>query len=152
MKRLLAIVCLFFLIIMTYAQENEESNKEESKNELSVFLGGTTNSEASAFTLGMEYQYRLSKVIGLGAFVDIAFGEIKSALAGPAVFLHTWNLEFTIAPAAEFNDKEIIAALRLGTGYRFKIRKFVVMPALFFDTERNKRPSWVYGLNFGYEL
>ncbi len=153
MKRLFLVGFLsLFLVGLTNAQENADSDKEESKNEFSVFIGGTSNSDATAFTLGIDYKHNFTKVVGVGGFVDYAMGDIQSVLVGPALYLHAWHFEFTVAPAAEFSDTEIVPALRLGTAYKFEIDRFSVSPSLFFDTERVEAPSWVYGLSFGYEL
>jgi len=152
MKRFFIVGFLVFLIGVTYAQEKVDNDKEESKNELSIFLGATSNSDATAFTLGVDYQHRFTKVVGLGGLVDYAMGDIQSVLIAPALYLHAWHFEFTVAPAAEFSDGDIVAVLRLGAAYEFEIKRFSISPSLFFDTERNESPAWVYGLSFGFEL
>lgn len=152
MLRFLIVVLLIFLSLVTYAQEKDRNDKEESKNELSIFLGATSNSDSTAFTLGVDYQHRFSKVFGFGGLVDYAMGDIQSVLVAPALYLHAWKFEFTIAPAAEFSNSDIVAVLRLGAAYEFEIKRLSISPSLFFDTERDESPSWVYGLSFGFEL
>lgn len=152
MKKFFIIGFLTILSSITYAQEKTDSDKEESKNEISIFVGGTSNSDATAFTLGVDYQHRFSKVFGFGGLVDYAMGDIQSVLVAPAVYLHAWKFEFTVAPAAEFSESDIKAVLRLGAAYEIELKKFLISPSVFFDTERNESPSWVYGLSFGFDL
>ena len=93
MKRFFIVGLLVFFIGVAHAQEKADSDKKESKNELSVFLGGTSNSDATAFTLGVDYQHRFTKVVGFGCLVDYAMGDIQSVLVAPALYLHAWHFE-----------------------------------------------------------
>lgn len=152
MKKSLIIVFLLFFSLTIYAQEKNIENKEEKKNDLSLFLGNTSNADASAFTIGADYQYRVNRILGVGAFIDYASGKIHSTLIGPAIFVHVWNFEFTIAPSVEFSDNDVAATYRLGVQYDFEMSKFSVSPALYFDSERKEKPAWVYGVSFGFKF
>ena len=134
---------------VSFAQEAEE----ESKNEVSIFLGATSNEDATVFTLGFDYQYRINRIVGVGALIDYAMRDIQSLLIAPAVYLHAGHFEVTVAPAAEFSEEGVAAVLRVGAGYEFKLASGVsISPSLFFDTERHLKASLVYGLSFGFEL
>ena len=146
---ILLLVGLSPLVIMAQVEKKESDDK---KNQISLFLGATSNIDATAFTIGLDYQYRINRLFGVGALVDHAMGDIQSTLLAPALYLHVWHLEFTVAPAAEFSKDETTAVLRVGVEYGFEISRFSVSPALFFDTERNEEPSLVYGVSFGIEL
>ena len=145
-----ALWLIAFLPENIWGQEEKESPK--GKSDISLFLGGTSNSDATAFTIGLDYQYRLSRVFGVGAILDHAAGEISSTLVAPALFLHVKQLSFTVAPAAEFSDDGTAFVFRVGAEYEFEISKFTIFPAIFYDTERGGEPALVYGLSFGYEL
>jgi hypothetical protein len=93
--------------LVSYAQEAEE----ESKNAVSIFLGGTSNEDATAFTLGVDYQYRINRIVGVGALIDYAMGDIQSLLIAPAVYLHAGHFEVTVAPAAEFSEEDVSPVL-----------------------------------------
>ncbi len=92
--------CLVALALVAasdlYAQSvrpAEGSGEEESRlNDVSLFLGATTETgeeSATAFTVGADYQRRLSDLWGLGLLVDFAFGDAsRSSLIGAPVFLH----------------------------------------------------------------
>jgi hypothetical protein len=138
--------------LVSYAQE-AAAEEEESKNAISVFLGGTSNKDATAYTMGVDYQYRINRIVGVGALIDYAMGDIQSLLIAPAVYLHAGHFEVTVAPAAEFSGGDVSPVLRVGAGYEIKIASGVsISPSLFFDTERNLEESLVYGLSFGFDL
>ena len=79
---------------------------DDARNEIAIFLGLTTNKDATAATFGVDYQYRLSPPVGLGLVLDHAAGDIKSTLLAPALFLHLLSWEVTLAPGVEFVDSE----------------------------------------------
>ena len=143
---------LLFVLLPRNIWGQEEKEAPESKSDISLFLGASSNSEATAFTIGVDYQYRISRVFGVGAILDYAAGDIKSTLVAPALFLHVKDLSFTVAPGAEFSDDETTMALRLGAQYEFELSRFSISPGIFYDTERGGEHTWVYGLSFGFEL
>lgn len=143
---------LLIVLLPGILSGQEEKEEKERKNEVSLFLGATSNTDATAFTIGLDYQYRISRVFGVGAILDHAAGEINSTLVAPALFLHVKQLSFTIAPAAEFSDDGTAFVIRVGAEYEFEISRFSISPAIFFDTERSGKPSLVYGVGFGFEF
>ena len=144
---------LIFLNGVIFAQEQETNRKEDKKNDLALFLGGTSNSKASAVTLGLDYQFRISNLVGVGAVLDYATGDLKSLLIAPAVFFHVSEIEIVLAPGVEFSNEEISAIFRVGLSYEFKIsKKITISPSLIFDTERNLEEPIVYGVAFGFGL
>ena len=137
------------------AETDAVEEESESRHSLSVFVGGTSTEHISAFTLGLDYQYRVTPVIGVGALFDHAFGEIKSTIIGAALFLHFKQWEGTIAPAAEFHgdsEEEAALAFRFGLGYEIELGSWKLVPSLLFHTERGGEPALVYGVAFGVDL
>jgi hypothetical protein len=130
-----------------------EKNKSDTRSELAVFLGGTTNKDGNAVTFGADYQYRLTSVTGIGVLVDHAAGVMKSTVFGAALWLHLKQWQLTLAPGIEFADIETKAVFRVGLEYEFELPpNFSISPAVNLDTERRGEPSVVYGLSFGMEL
>jgi len=150
-----ALFTLMFLLLpfALFSQDGGSKEEEDKKNGLAVFLGATSNRDATVFAIGLDYQYRINKIIGVGAVGDYASGSIESLLLGPALFLHAWHFEFTIAPTVEFSGGDVAWPVRVGVGYEFELPKSVtISPAVFFDTERNDESALVYGLAFGFEF
>jgi hypothetical protein len=125
---------------------------DDARNEIALFLGLTTNKDATAATFGVDYQYRLSPPVGLGLVVNHAAGDIKSTLLAPALFLHLLSWELTLAPAVEFSDSETSFVFRAGLEYEIKLPYFSISPTINLDSERAGELSLVYGLSFGMEF
>ena len=148
-KKILVFTALLCIPLTILSQE-ENGEEEENKNDIVVFIGGTSNHESTAFTLGIGYQYRISRLIGVGGFLDHAFGDINSTIVAPAILLNVKDFAFLVGPGIEISDDHVIAVLRLGVEYSLELSGFFLKPGLFFDTERNEGASLVYGLSFGY--
>ena len=131
---------------------NYPVEEEESRNEIALFLGLTTNKDATAATFGIDYQYKLSPLAGLGLVIDHAAGDIKSTIVAPGLFLHLLSWEFTLAPGVEFVDDETKFVFRTGVEYEIKLPYFSISPAINVDFERNDEIALVYGLSFGIEF
>ena len=125
---------------------------DDARNEIAIFLGLTTNKDATAATFGVDYQYRLSGPVGLGLVLDHAAGDIKSTLLAPGLFLHFLSWELTLAPGVEFSDSETSFVFRAGIEYEIKLPYFSISPAINLDTVRDDELSLVYGLSFGMEF
>ena len=136
MKTISISLLILLLPLFAFAQESEGKDEKEKKNSIAIFFGGTTNSESSAFTIGADYQYRISHLFGIGALIDHAVGDIQSTILGPAFFLHLRNFEFTVAPVIEYSDDEWSPVLRVGVGYEIELPVLAIVPEVFFDTER----------------
>jgi hypothetical protein len=145
---------LLFLALPFALFSQDKSSKEEyeKKNQISVFLGATSNSNATVFTIGLDYQYRINKIIGVGVMVaDYATGSLGSLLIGPSVYLHASHFEFTLVPAVEFSEGDATFVFRFGAAYEIELPKGVIIsPVVYFDTERNEESALVYGLSFGF--
>ena len=150
---IIATALLLFVLFPVNIWGQEEKEAPESKSDISLFLGASSHTDKTAFTIGVDYQYRISTVFGVGALVDYIGGGIGSTLVAPALFLHVKKLSFTVAPGAEFSDDETTMVLRVGANYEFELPGgFSISPAIFYDTERGGEPTLVYGLSFGLEL
>ena len=83
---ILATALLLFVLLPGNIWGQEKKEAPESKSDISLFLGATSGSEDTAFTIGVDYQYRISNVFGVGALLDFAGGDFKSTLVAPALF------------------------------------------------------------------
>ncbi len=150
---LISIISLSNLESFTNTPANYSGEGEEdARNEIAIFLGLTTNKDATAGTFGVDYQYRLSPPVGLGLVLDHAAGDIKSTIVAPGLFLHLLNWEATLAPGVEFVDSETKFVFRVGIEYEFKLPYFSISPAINLDFERGDEIALVYGLSFGMEF
>jgi hypothetical protein len=161
---------------VSVAQEHdaEGAAAEEAfhKNHLSLFTGGTTESSdgetSTAFSLGLDYERRLSELIGLGLGGELVFGgEEREALAGLLLNLHpAGGLVLAAGPGLEFAKErqdgggveaqqeepgtETRAGFRVGLLYEFEVgHRYSIAPAVYTDLIEGKQPTFVWGLAFG---
>ena len=84
----------------TYQESGDEGevSEGEHKNHLAVFLGVTVEEDENAFSLGVDYERRVSRRFGIGALVDYASGDVRAFVVGLPVFIHaTDRLRFIVA-------------------------------------------------------
>lgn len=157
-----------------FAQEHDEAAHEQAepgashefhRNHAALFLGGATRLDpaVSGFTIGADYERRLSRLWGIGVLVDVALGEVKrETVVGVPVFLHAWRgLVLWVAPglerlgareeseATEEEESETDFLVRFGLGYELELKeRFSISPQFNADISGG---HWtlVYGLAFG---
>ena len=139
------------------------------KNHLAVFLGGTTNFDhhSSDFSVGLDYEYRLNKWLGLGLMGEAVFAESEELIAGIPLFFHpAKGLKVVIAPMGVITEehidshedphssetpqephKEVHLGVRLGVAYDFHLGVLSVGPAINYDISNTS--ALVYGINIG---
>jgi hypothetical protein len=161
---------------VSVAQEHgaEGTGVEEAfhKNHLSLFTGGTTESSdgetSTSFSLGLDYERRLSRLVGLAGGGELVFGgDEREALVGLYFLLHvTEGLVLAAGPGLEFakeghaggdveaqqeeSGTETRAGLRVGILYEFELgHRYSIAPSAYIDFLEDKQPTFVWGLAFG---
>jgi hypothetical protein len=144
----------------------EHTEHEFHRHHVSVFVGVTDGEVESAvvgaeseggavedeqaFTLGLDYEYRLNRRWGVGALIDYAGKDFRSWVAGIPLVLHPrdgWKL--LVAPGIEDRETEDSEFLvRAGVLYDFEVGRFTVTPALQVDFVDDDE-ILVYGVNLG---
>ncbi len=162
------------------AEHGEKGTHDENAyepNEISGFVGLTDEKgHDPEFTLGLDYERRLSLHWGVGGLIDYAGGDLRNTLFAVPVFWHpTRDWKIIAAPGIEFHsgrgstahgeggtgksegsqgeadEDETYFLFRLGTTYHFHLTEnWDVAPALFIDFVNGER-VWVYGLGFSRE-
>lgn len=153
-QALLAAALMHGIAVSVLASESEgaEAGVHE-RHEVGVFLGAAIRDEdetESGFALGVEYQYRLARLIGVGALVEVATGELRDVLLIAPLSLHPWRgLRLVVAPGVEIPDEGSAEfALRFGAGYKFPIgERFTILPEFNADLI-DGTPTYVFGATF----
>ena len=151
----------------------EGAEHEFHKNHVSVMLGGTTEASegerSTAFSVGLDYERRFSRVIGLSIGAEAVFDPTeREALAGLSLDVHaTRGLVLQVGPgveiAKELGGEEVgaesegegssthaAAALRVGGLYQFRAgSKVTIAPAFYVDMVDGRKPVYVWGLSTG---
>ncbi|MBI2682384.1 MAG: hypothetical protein HYX26_04070 [Acidobacteriales bacterium] len=120
----------------------------EKHNDVAVFVGGTSSEERQRFTLGIDYERRLHKYLGVVGLIDVAFGNGTSAVAGAGLGIHpAGELRILLAPAAEITDHETVFVFRTGASYAIHIKNDLALaPTINFDVNR-EHTAVVYGFS-----
>jgi hypothetical protein len=130
----------------------EPATHESKPHHLSAVIGGTIVAEAdeTAFTLGLDYEYRLNRTLGLGFVAEHAFGAIDSTTLLAVADLHiTEGLAIQTGPGVEFVDDETFFVTRLGLVYEFELGEaFTLSPQLHYDFSSGE-DGIVFGIAIG---
>jgi hypothetical protein len=134
------------------AAAEEPAAQEARPHHLSVVLAGTRVPEAeeTGFTIGLDYEYRVSELIGLGFVVEHAFGEIDSTTLLAVADIHLIKgLAIQAGPGVEFVDDESVFVFRLGLLYEFELGEaFTLSPQLHYDISAGE-DAIVFGVAIG---
>jgi hypothetical protein len=141
--------------------EGEESDKQ---NVLSLILGGTSDRDESAFTIGLDFEHRIHPFLGIGAVVEYVTDDIDSLTLIGALDFHPWRgLAIQTGPGVEFigeeeeeggrttstNRREFV--YRVGLLYEFEIGKLLVIPQVHYDYSTGN-DAVVYATAFGFKF
>ena len=95
---------------------------ETSPHHLSALVGTTYTKECgNAFTLGIDYEYRLNDFLGVGFVAEYAFEDLDAYTYLLVADLHiTNNFIAQIGPGVEFHGSHKMEVARLGFLYEFE--------------------------------
>lgn len=119
---------------------------------LSVFVGGThiDEEDETAVTIGVDYEYRVSDLLGLGFVVEQALGEIDSTTVLAVADIHLIHgLAVQVGPGIEFVDDTEFAIARLGMLYEVELGDhFTISPQFHYDLSEAE-DAIVFGVAVG---
>lgn len=120
------------------------------KNHVAIFLGNTTDYHGeNAFTVGAEYEYRLSRRWGAVGLVDYAGDKIDVlVLAAGAMFHGIGGLRLQAAPGLDIHNGKSEFVVRFGALYDFHLGQWVLSPSVYVDVLELKQ-NLIYGFGFG---
>lgn len=121
--------------ISVWADEHGQGEALQHEHHLAIFLGNTHEHGRDEFTVGADYERRLTNSWGIGGLVDYAGGEFDTLVIGLPVFFHPqerWR--FLIAPGVERHSGESEFLVRVGASFEFEVNRWSVSPTLSIDT------------------
>jgi len=149
-----AMIAYCGLLSAEHAEVTDSSGHFASPNHLSLFLGNTHlqvpgESDEDAFTLGIDYEYRVSKRIGVGGVAEYAFGGLDATTLLAAVDVHLYKgAVMQLGLGVEFVDDQTNELGRVGILYEFEFSEITVSPQFHFDVT-SAEDSLVFGLAVG---
>ena len=150
------LVAVIGLVLIFSSSANAQWDVEYDEGEphhFSIVTVGTHIVEGgeddTAFTIGGDYEYRVSRLLGLGVVVEHAFGEIDATTLLAVADIHVWRgFAFQVGPGVEFADSESHAVGRIGALYEFKLEgDYTIAPQVHYDI--SKEDALVFGFAFG---
>lgn len=129
----------------------EGLDHREHPHHLSLLVGETfeTTADEEAVSIGVDYEYRTSEFLGLGAVYEEAFGELDSTTLIAVADLHFGeHFALQIGPGVEFIDSEEEVLVRTGCLYEFEFGRWTLSPQLHYDFTSGE-DSIVAGVAFG---
>lgn len=164
-------VLVLFLAPQVMGQEEEHAEAHHLHlNHLGLVFAGTTSLEkgrGTHFTIGADYERRLSEVWGVGLIGELIFTDKTEYLFAAGVYFHaTEKLWFRAALGFEVayhhheegsedvhaeethTKKETELLLRIGMGYGFEVEGIIITPTIDLDLFRGHK-SLVWGLSIG---
>jgi hypothetical protein len=113
--------------------------------------GSSSTKDDPSFTLGFDYERRLTKLLGFGGMLDWVVEGRREFLIGPIGFLHPFmGAKLFAAPLAErveeTGDWEFVT--RVGVGWDFAVGKWNIAPNASYDMGE-EHDLWVLGVAIG---
>lgn len=143
---LLLCVGLWFPMISSGSEEGQGH-----RHHVAVFIGATHAEGTDEPTVGVDYEYRLTPKIGVGALVDRAGGDLDATIVAGALFFHPYERLLLLAAAGNENtDHGDEFIVRVGIGYEFELNGgWTLTPQLNFDFVEDEETKEVYGIGIG---
>lgn len=138
-------------------EHGEHGGHEFHKNHIAVFLGATEAEEHHGekgnpdFTIGIDYERRLSKLFGIGGMIDWVAEGNREYLIGVPVFLHVGKGgKFQLVPAYHQVrvGEEHGFVFRTAFAWDFYINKISLAPYIAYDFVEGQDFT-VFGLDIG---
>jgi hypothetical protein len=128
-------LCSLFWSVAGQATGDESSEQgQDSKNEIAVFLGITHEGRRdNAGALGLEYERRINKTLGIGALAEFTAGDSDFWVYAIPLSLHFDRWKLVVAPGLENCDGHTEWLVRLGAGYEFEAGGTKITPGLNVD-------------------
>jgi len=138
------------------------------KHHVALFNGATTNlsHETTAYTIGLDYEYRFSKIVGLTILGEYIAATSEEIIAGAGLLFHPYKgLKLVTAPMLMFAEshnithnysemeeqkKEASFAFRFSTAYDFYVGKLSIGPVINFDLGETNSISYGVAVGMGF--
>jgi hypothetical protein len=153
-KKLLLVAAVALIITVlslntaVFAAESKEANEE---NEVGLFLGGSHHNHENGFSIGLDYEHRISELFGVGGLVEYTTEDFDSWVVAAPVFIHPYmGLRLLAAPGFENRESENKFLVRTGIAYMIPVAKGVaITPEYNIDFITNGEKVQVYGVSVG---
>ncbi|MEH6558881.1 MAG: hypothetical protein V7459_11340 [Oceanicoccus sp.] len=129
----------------------EESHIPHGPHHLSILVARThLSSEGDNATFGIDYEYRISPLLGVGAVIEHAFDELDATTALGVVDIHIYKgFAIQVGPGVEHRKGEYVFVARTGVLYEIEYKNFTLSPQLHWDYHHEEANAIVAGISIG---
>jgi hypothetical protein len=156
---LLRILNILLLVLLTasilQAQDKKKPKHLEDHYHLSLFAGFSTDLKGNAgYKLGIEYEYRLNKRMGVGGTFDFTGKDFKifSFSVGADFYLFKFPLILGAGLGAKNQGSKWKPFVRGIAVYDFHIGKISLGPIVMYDIYFDNKDIISPGITFGISL
>lgn len=155
MRRLVQVLISFLFVSSAFAEQAESDSALEhavhGPHHLSVLFADThVSGEGDGFTFGIDYEYRVSKLFGVGAVVEKVYGELEATTVLAVADIHFQHgLIVQVGPGFERRHDENVFVARIGMLYEFELEKLTLSPQLHWDYHDGETNAIVVGFALG---
>ncbi len=141
------------LALPVMAQEHDVAvhDHHEPHSVIGVFIGDTTEDRRDGLTLGLEYEYRATKRLGVGFTAERVSGDFDTTVFALPVALHEGPWKVYAGPGIERGEEGDEPLLRVGLEYGFHVGEYEISPQIDMDFVDGER-LFVFGAVFAREL
>jgi len=146
-----------FLLLMNFMSTSamaEEHEGLELPYHLSIVLADThVDGEGNNPTVGIDIEYRVNDLLGIGAVVEYAWGELDSTTVLAVADIHLidgWVMQ--IGPGFERRHGEDVFVSRVGLLYEFEWEHYTFSPQLHWDYHEGEENAIVAGFAIGFSF
>ena len=141
-------------------EAHEEAAHEFHRHHMALILGNTQNDGSeNGLSVGLDYEYRFNKWLGLGGLAEYAGGDFKHLLLFVPLYIHPYkNWLFVVAGGTEVHkeheghgeDKRTRDwVVRTGVAYQFPFgERYTIGPEFSVDFSEHET-LFVYGIAIG---
>jgi hypothetical protein len=147
-----AVVFLFAVLLLNPTISSAESEGEhEHANHMGLFLGNSHRGGETGFSVGLDYERRLTDLFGFGALIEYAGGDFDSWVFGAPLYIHPYKgFRFLVAPGFEDAESETKFLVRAGVAYQIPFGgRWAISPEYNIDFIEGGEKVQIYGVSIG---
>ena len=154
-KNILLIILSLLVFGFSGRAQEEGHSSAVGHYHLSAFAGFTTDYKGrQGYKLGIEYEYRLTDLLGLGGTFDFTGNDfnIFALSVGTTFYPFKFPLIPVIGVGAKSYDKKWDPFLRTMLAYEFHLNSISIGPLVMYDLFPNQKDIMSYGVTVGISL
>ena len=150
----LALVLLWCVGSVAFAGDDSVDHDHAIPGHHIETVGGVAynDGKTGAYT-GVEYEYRFSQLVGVGAFADTTFDGFDLAAFGAVANFHprgNWKVVTGLGLERKIGGDKDKALVRVGAAYEFHVGNGIIAPVIAYDFLEDTKDVLYVGVGIGF--